>query len=89
MSNNFMGREYQQSAAYKANHPKFAQADTKNRTWNKFGDAAENERAIMVAEFHTWCVKTRCNTEVELINAAHYQHEIAPFAQAAFDASAY
>ncbi len=57
---------------------------TPPRAWN---DTA-NERAVMVAEFHAWLIKTRIDTEKNLMNCERYMHSIAPFAQAGLDGAA-
>jgi hypothetical protein len=57
---------------------------TKN-DWSGIWQDAQHEKAVMVAEFHAWLVKTRIETEKDLLNNERQLRETAPFAQAGLD----
>ncbi len=63
----------------------FAERAPGESDWAGYGRAAEGERAVMVAEFHAWVVKTRINTEQRLLNIRRHMNEIEPFARAGMD----
>lgn len=64
---------------------KFGKPHPERGSWENAWQHAASERAVMVAEFHAWLVKTRIETEKELLNDERRQRELAPFAQAGLD----
>jgi hypothetical protein len=68
--------------ASKFARPEFAKPHAERDNWENASMNAVSERAVMVAEFHAWLVKTRIATErYALLNEANIR-EIGPFAQA-------
>lgn len=70
------------------NHFDKTEAAASASTWAGARQAAVSERAIMVAQFHAWLVKTRIETEKNLLNTERFQNDLAPFARAALDKAA-
>lgn len=85
MTNIYTPKAHPRGEVPEPKDPPFGKRHASRASWDNWADRAEAERFVMVAEFKIWAIKTKLQTEEELIRAQVAMRAGEPFARAGID----